>query len=65
MNFYTGVHAFYCGVDLHARTMYLCILDDRGQTLFHRNLRTDPQVFLQAVAPYRQGLVVAVECVFC
>jgi hypothetical protein len=33
MNFYTGVHAFYCGVDLHARSMYLCILDDRGQHL--------------------------------
>jgi hypothetical protein len=27
MRFYTGQHRFYCGVDLHARTMCLCILD--------------------------------------
>jgi hypothetical protein len=27
MRFYTNTseHQFYCGVDLHARTMYLCI----------------------------------------
>ena len=27
MRFYNQHHRFYCGVDLHARTMYLCILD--------------------------------------
>ena len=27
MRFYNQPHRFYCGVDLHARTMYLCILD--------------------------------------
>src|SRR5579872_7471449 len=26
MRFYQRPHKFYCGVDLHARTMYLCIL---------------------------------------
>ncbi len=31
MRFYTNEHRFYCGVDLYARTMYLCILDDAGQ----------------------------------
>jgi len=25
MRFYTTEHTFYCGVDLHARTMYVCI----------------------------------------
>jgi transposase len=45
--------------------MYLCILDDQGQTVLHQNLRTDPEAFLKAIAPYREGLVVAVECVFC
>jgi hypothetical protein len=24
MRFYTQQHAHYCGIDLHARTMYLC-----------------------------------------
>ena len=30
MRSYQGEHRFYCGVDLHARTMYLCILDHAG-----------------------------------
>ena len=38
MRFYTGQHRFYCGVDLHARTMYLCILDQGGQVVFDKNL---------------------------
>ena len=31
MRVYKTPHSFYCGVDLHARTMYLCILDAGGQ----------------------------------
>ncbi len=27
MNFYVKQHRHYCGVDLHARTMYVCIID--------------------------------------
>jgi len=27
MRFYTKRHKHTCGIDLHARTMYLCILD--------------------------------------
>ena len=38
MRFYTQEHRFYCGVDLHARTMYLCILDAAGQVVYDHNL---------------------------
>ena len=61
MRFYTTQHPFYCGIDLHARTMYVCILDQGGEVLVHRNMKTDPEAFLKAIAPYRQGLVVAVD----
>jgi hypothetical protein len=44
--------------------MYLCILDATGQVLLHRNIATTPDAFLTAVAPYREDLVVAVECMF-
>jgi len=64
MRFYTGTHMHYCGIDLHARTLYLCILDRQGEVLLHRNLRSRPGAFLAAVAPYREGLVVAAECIF-
>ena len=30
MRFYTQQHQFYCGIDLHARTMSLCILNRDG-----------------------------------
>ena len=36
MRLYQGQHRAYCGVDLHARTMYLCVLDHDGRTLLHR-----------------------------
>jgi transposase len=66
MRFYTGQHRYYCGIDLHARTMYLCILDhESGKILLHRNLRSEPELFLQTVEPYRDDLLVGVECIFC
>ena len=65
MRFYTQQHAYYCGVDLHTKMMYLCIMSHDGEILLHRNLKTDPKAFLAAIAHYREGLVVGVECVFC
>src|ERR671923_1921104 len=64
MRFYTKPHQFYCGIDLHARTMYLCILNQEGEILLHRNMQAGPEPFLQAIAPYREDLVVCVECIF-
>jgi hypothetical protein len=64
MRFYTNQHPFYGGIDLHARSMYVCILSQAGEILLHRNMKAGPEPFLQAVAPYREGLVVAVECIF-
>ena len=40
------------------------ILDREGQILLQRNLRSRPEAFLEAVAPFRDDLVVAVECIF-
>ena len=64
MRFYHGTHQHWCGIDLHAKSMYVCILDHDGQVLVHRNLRTNPADFLAVIEPYREGLVVAVECIF-
>ena len=64
MRFYTNPHKFYCGIDLHARSMYVCIVSQDGDILLHRNMQAAPEPFLKAVAPYRDGVVVAVECMF-
>ena len=44
MRFYTKQHKFYCGIDLHTKKMYLCILDDTGEIRLHRNITTDRNV---------------------
>jgi transposase len=64
MRFYTHQHQFYCGLDLHARTMYVCILNQDGEIMVHRNMKTNPEALLQVLTPYRDGLVIAVECIF-
>jgi transposase len=64
MRFYTGHHRHYCGIDLHARTLYLCIQDQEGNILLHKNLPCDRARFLEAIEPYRDDLVVASECIF-
>ncbi len=64
MRFYSGSHQYYCGIDLHTRAMYVCILDANGNKLLHRNVKATPEVFLKVVEPYRADLVVAVECIF-
>jgi Transposase len=60
----TTQHPFYCGLDWHAQAMYVCILTQQGDIVLHRNMKTNPETFLQVLAPYRDGLVVAVACLF-
>jgi len=64
MRFSTKQHQFSCGIDVHARTMYVCILDHHGEILLHRTMPARPETLLKAMAPYRDDMVVAVECMF-
>lgn len=64
MRFYNEQHTFYCGIDLHARSLYVCVLDQAGEVCVHRNIRAKPEAFLAVIAPYREDVVVAVECMF-
>ena len=64
MRFYDGQHKFYCGVDLHTKRMYLCVLDREGNKRLHRNVRAKPRDFLNAIQGFRDDLVVGAECMF-
>src|SRR3982751_2569968 len=55
---YGRQHRFYCGVDLHARTMFTHVLDHKGKTVFEQDLPAEPTAFLKAIEPYRKDLVV-------
>jgi hypothetical protein len=55
MRFCNGQRPFTGGIELHARTMHLCILDQAGNTALDRNLPCRPDAFLRALAPSATG----------
>jgi transposase len=44
--------------------MYVCILNQDGEIMLHRNMKASPEMLLKAIAPYREEIVVSVECIF-
>jgi transposase len=44
--------------------MYVCVLDQDGNVLVSKNIASAPEPFLELIAPYREDLAVAVECMF-
>ena len=65
MRFYTKPHPLYCGIDLHARTMYVCMLNHDGEIVVHRHMRPPvPRPLLKTMAPHREQSVMAVACLF-
>lgn len=60
MRFYTKQHRYYCGIDLHARSMYVYVLDPQGEIPVHRNMPCAPDSFLKAIAPSR-GFALVVD----
>jgi transposase len=61
---YNTQHQFYCGVDLHARSMFVHVLDHKGKTRFEGDLPADPDEFLHAIKPFRKNIVIGCECMF-
>lgn len=65
MKYYTSTTEFNCGIDLHARQMYVCVMDRQGKKLVHTNVKNnDFDYFLKLVEPYRHDLTVCCECMF-
>jgi transposase len=63
MRYLTATAASYVGVDLHARTLFVCALDHAGTVRLARNLPARPEPFLRAVEPFRPDPLVGCECV--
>lgn len=65
MKYYKTNTEFNCGIDLHARQMYICVMDREGNILVHKNIKgNDFAFFLKIVAPYLHSLTVVCECCF-
>jgi len=44
--------------------MHVCVIDHAGDIVFDKNLATRPESLLRALEPFRDGLVIGVECMF-
>lgn len=65
MNFYNSTHQHYCGIDLHARSLYVCIINQAGDTLLHKEIPARPESLYNLILPYLDDLVIGVECMHC
>jgi len=52
---------YYCGIDLHSRTMYVCVMDKSGKILFQRNMQNDFKIFKESVKSFLPDMAVGVE----
>ena len=57
MRFYKQQHQFYCGIDLHARNMYVCIIDQKGNNKLHKNITTEAEMFFELIFPFMEDIV--------
>lgn len=63
--YYKTTTEFNCGIDLHARQMYVCVVDPKGEVVRHCNIEgNDFEVFLKKIEPFRKSLTVVCECTF-
>ncbi len=64
MKFYSKQHQYYCGIDLHARKMYVFVINSKGEVKVHKNIKTDPDELLSLLKTFLDDIIIGVECVF-
>ena len=64
MRFYKNQHQFYIGIDLHARTMYVCVINNTGETVFHKNMECSTDNLELVTNTFGSDIVIGVECIF-
>ncbi len=65
MQFYTKNHPYYCGIDLHARSLYVCIINHDGEICIHQEIKASPEHLMRILEPYIGNIIVGVECMHC
>ena len=64
MNYAHINQRYFCGVDLHAKSMYLKIVDREGRMLYKRNMPSNFAQFKQILDPFLPDVAVGVESTF-
>ncbi len=52
---------YYCGIDLHSRSMYVSVMNKAGDILFHRNMPNNFDIFKRYVKPFLPDMAIGVE----
>ena len=60
MRFYNHQHQYYCGIDLHVKTMYVCILDATGQVLFLRHTKDGKKLLTGMAKKHGKGKALSI-----
>jgi transposase len=61
MRFYNQQHRFYCGIDLHARTLSRCILGANGAVVHHDTQHARPLAECGPDEPWRGSLHLSLQ----
>jgi transposase len=58
------LYEYFCGIDLHSRSMFVTVMNKAGEILFRRDMPNDFKVFLKYMQPYLGSLAVGVESTY-
>jgi transposase len=65
MRYHQSTTQFNCGIDLHARSMYVCVVNRQGDVVLHQDIKNnDFAFFLKKIQRFRHDLTVTAECMF-
>jgi hypothetical protein len=65
MDIYQCKHEYVCGIDLHSKMLYACIVDRALNVLVHEPIANkDTRKFLKILKPYKGKIVIAAEACF-
>lgn len=65
MRFYKPHTKFYCGIDVHSRIIYMCIIGEDKKALVHRKLKNqDTGKLVKILLKYKDDIVIACESTF-
>jgi transposase len=62
--FVTVKTKYVCGIDLHSRTMAVCIMDKNGKSLVRKSITCGIPALMDLIKPYRRSITVGVESTY-
>ena len=59
------ISKYYCGVDVHPRNSYFCVMDALGNIKIRKNIKNNFDVFKDYLNPFLPEIVVGCESTYC